>query len=246
MLRFFTLLPTDIGRRLARFDVTQTVYEPYSRFGYRPRPGASEAFPNGTVAHYNAQRFRGPLVPLEKPPGTFRIILLGGSTTVGYGVNDDATIDSFLRQSLRRAFPGVCFDVINLALGGYDSYQDYERMRVEGVQFSPDLVVIHSGINDVRNARFPALADPPPDPRTLLWQGPLSEVRSATGYQPNAFATIKHFVYFARLPGLVRNILSTRRSLGTIQTAEAYPAAAEYFQENLRGPSRLRFAAGRR
>jgi len=234
-LRAFTALPTNVGRRLARFDLTLTNYEPYSQFGYRPRPGASEPFPNGTLAHYNAQRYRGPVVEPVKPPGTFRIILLGGSTAVGYGTDDDATIDAHLRRMLNARFPGGCFEVVNLALGGYDSYQDYERMRVDGAPLAPDVVIVHSGINDVRNARFPTLSDTAPDPRTLLWQANLRDVRGRDGnYAPNLWARVKHYSYLARLPGFARFLVGTRQNLGTIQEAHAYPAATHYFESNVK------------
>ena len=176
--------------------------------------------------------FRGPPVSPTKPPGTFRVILLGGSTAVGYGTDDDATIDAYLRRMLAASFPGICVEVVNLALGGYDSYQDYERMRVEGARLDPDLVIIHSGINDVRNARYADLSDPP-DPRTLLWQGPLQELRGPGGYSPNAWAVIKHYSYVARLPGFMRSLWGTRRDLATIRATDAYPAAVDYFATNL-------------
>jgi len=235
-LRAFAALPTNVGRQLARFDLTLTVYEPYSRFGYRPRPGASESFPNGTRAHYNARRYRGPMVEPVKPAGVFRIILLGGSTAVGYGADDDSTIDAHLRRMLNARFPSGCFEVVNLALGGYDSYQDYERMRVEGTLLAPDVVIVHSGINDVRNAQFPTLSDTAPDPRTLLWQSQLRDVRGRDGnYAPNFWAQVKHYSYLARFPGFARSLLGTRQSLGTIQEARAYPAATEYFASNVKG-----------
>ena len=52
------------------------------------------------------------------------------------------------------------FEVVNLALGGYDAYQLFERMRTDGVHFAPDLLIINSGINDVRNALFAGLEIP--------------------------------------------------------------------------------------
>jgi len=51
-----------------------------------------------------------------------------------------------MRGMLATRFPDRCFEVVNLAPGGYDSYQDYERVRVDGTRLKPDLVVIHSGI----------------------------------------------------------------------------------------------------
>jgi lysophospholipase L1-like esterase len=132
-------------------------------------------------------------------------------------------------------FPGGCFEVVNLALGGYDSYQDYERMRVEGSALAPDVVIVHSGINDVRNSRFRTLSDTPPDPRTLLWQSQLRDVRGPDGsYAPNFWARVKHYSYLARLPGFMRMTVGTRKNLGTIQEARAYPAAVDYFTLNVK------------
>ena len=115
---------SETGRRLASRDPLGAVYEPYGHFGYRQKPGKSEGYPNGARAYWNSMGYRGPLVSLDKPAGTYRIILLGGSTTVGYGVNDDETIDDHVRQLQAGRGSGTCFEVVNLALGGYDSYQD--------------------------------------------------------------------------------------------------------------------------
>ena len=59
-----------------------------------------------------------------------------------------------MRDLLRTEYPGIRFDVVNLALDGYDSYQLLERLKSDGLGLSPDLVIVNSGINDVRNARF--------------------------------------------------------------------------------------------
>ena len=58
----------------------------------------------------NALAYRGPECP---SPGTVRIILLGGSTTYGYGVNDDQTIDAYMRSLLPEHYPGRHFEVVN-------------------------------------------------------------------------------------------------------------------------------------
>jgi len=58
--------------------------------------------------------FRGPKVEIPKPPGVFRVVLLGGSTSHGFAVRDDETIDAHLRRSLERAAPGRRVEVVSL------------------------------------------------------------------------------------------------------------------------------------
>jgi len=219
------------------------IYQPYADFGYRPTPGKIEKFANGTRAIYNSMGYRGPLVSVEKPEGTYRIILLGGSTTAGYGVNDDETIDAHMRRVLPARFPGVCFEVVNLALGGYDSYQDYERMRVDGIRLKPDLVVINSGINDVRNAQYADLTYPP-DPRTLIWEPVMQRMRSELKRGPSLSKVAAHYVYLARMPGYALELWSQRQGLRAIQTTEAHSSAVDYFEINVERTIDLALKAG--
>lgn len=231
------------GRRLAARDPLSAVYEPYGESGYRAAPGKVERFPNGTAAHYNAMAYRGPVVRPGKPSGVYRIVLLGGSTAVGYGVNDDQTIDAFMRRMLHEQRPDACFEVVNLALGGYDSYQDYERMRVDGTRLEPDLVIVHSGINDVRNAQFAELSEPP-DPKTLIWEGPLQAMREAAESGPSLGSLVKHYSFLARLPGFVMDLGRKRQNLQVIRVVEPHDAAVQYYETNLARTVELGLNAG--
>jgi len=232
-VRGFTRFGTEAGRRIRARDPFAAIYEPFGNFGYRPTPGKIERFPNGTHAVYNAMGFRGPLVKLEKPAETYRIVFLGGSTAVGFGANDDETIDAHMRRMLHARYPGLCFEVVNLALGGYDSYQDYERMRVDGTRLSPDLVIIHSGINDVRNAGYPNLRQPPPDPRTLIWESVMARMRDEALHGTSLWTQAKHYSYLARVPGYVLELARQRQGLETIRTVEPQDDAVDYFQTNV-------------
>src|SRR5690242_3314109 len=86
--------------RLNAWDPFKVKVEPDGLYGYRPRPFS--VFPYGVndtdtatalkQAHENAAGYRGPLVAVPKPAGTVRVILLGESTTHGFGVSDSETI----------------------------------------------------------------------------------------------------------------------------------------------------------
>ncbi len=232
LARGYAWLGGEVGARLATRDPLGVLYEPYGNFGYRQKAGKSEGYKNGTRAHWNAMAYRGPLVSLDKPAGTYRIVLLGGSTTAGYGVNDDETIDAHMRRLLHERVPGACIEVVNLALGGYDSYQDYERMRVDGTRLSPDLVIINSGINDVRNAKYPNLGAPP-DPRTLIWESVMRGMREEQRHGPSTWNVVLHYSYLARTPGFALERLRQRQDLKEIRVTEPDPSAVDYFETNV-------------
>jgi hypothetical protein len=145
--------------------------------------------------------FRGPEVAIPKPPGTLRIVLLGGSTTHGAGVDDEETIDAHLRRELRARYPGRPIDVVNLGFDAYDAACDYERFKLDGVPLEPDVVILHSGINVVVGARLES-ADTPPPP---YFEPAIRRLKAQQrGERLSAWDTVKHWSYAARLPGLVR------------------------------------------
>lgn len=216
------------------FDPSGAKIEPHGTLGYRPRPGTVFAYPNGTAAHINAAGYRGPLVTRDKPAGALRVVLLGGSTTHGWGVDDDETIDHYLRAELRRRFEGRQVDVINLGFDGYDAYQDFERLRTDGLALAPDLVIMNSGINDVRNARFAALRDR--DPRSQLWGGVLDRLRREQREGPGLWSRVKRASYLARVPGMLRSRMQQREASTGARTATApnVTGAADNFGVNVR------------
>lgn len=243
LVRGYAHLGGEVGKRLAIRDPMAVLFEPNGDYGYRQRPGRTQHYGNGTRATWNAMGYRGPEVERRKPRGTFRVILLGGSTTHGFGVDDDQTIDAHMRELLPRLHPGVRFEVVNLALGGYDSYQVYERMRSDGVGLSPDVVIINSGINDVRNAQFADLRIP--DPRTLIWQGNMERMREeAARGGPSLWTRVLHYSYAARLPGLLRDNLMRRESAAGAREVTPKPDALDYFETNIRRTAELVAQAG--
>ncbi len=220
-----------LGRQLAAWDPYAVKVQPHGRFAYRQRPGTVFPYPNGTRANVNARGWRGPVVATPKPAGTVRIVLLGESTTHGWGVNDDETVDAYLRADLAARLPGRTVEVVNLAFDGYDAYQIWQRLRSDGVALAPDALVLNAGVNDVRNARFAGLSDP--DPRTLLWDGEMRRLRDeAARGGPTIGTRAKHYLFLARLPGALRNLRVMSRS-GPRAAEQAYPDAADQFSLNV-------------
>jgi lysophospholipase L1-like esterase len=223
---------TRLAQALTVRDPLAVTRVPHGEYGYRQRPSTMQAYPNGAVAGSNALGFRGPEVAREKPAGTYRIILLGGSATHGWGVNDDETIDAAMRDALDAELGGPRVEVINLALDGYDSAQAFERMRSDGVGLQPDLVIVNSGVNDVRNAQIPDL-ETHPDPRTSIWELSMAQMRAEQlRGGPAPWTLMKHYSFAARLPGIYRDF--TRGEQGQrLGRIEPHDGAVEYFEQSL-------------
>jgi lysophospholipase L1-like esterase len=100
----------------------------------------------------NSLGFRGPEIALPKPSGRFRIVAIGDSVTFGWGVNDSETFCSQLEQLLHRRFPAWDLDVVNLAVGGYDTRQEVTLLRRNVSRLQPDLVLVGFYSNDVPEA----------------------------------------------------------------------------------------------
>ena len=215
---------------LLRVDPFAVKVEAHGELGYRQRPNQVLNYANGSVATSNELGYRGPVVTPHKPAGTFRVVLLGGSTTHGWDVGDDSTIDAHMRRLLAQRVQGRHTEVINLGFDGYDSYQLYERLKTDGMPLTPDVVIINTGINDVRNARYANLVDK--DPRTMLW---LSEVERSRDEQarggPSVWTRVKHHVVLARLPSAVRKQFAPARVAAPITRPQ--PDAMDYFERNL-------------
>lgn len=91
---------------------------------------------------FNRQSF-----PREKPPGTFRIFCLGGSTTYGHPYDDRTSFAGFLRAFLPEMDPSHAWEVINAGGISYASYR-IERLVRELNEYEPDLFVIYTGHNE--------------------------------------------------------------------------------------------------
>lgn len=94
---------------------------------------------------------------LDRPPPKAaderRIIWTGGSGAAGWGATTNAAfVASLLQDEFRRANP--CADngtlrVINLAMGGSKSYQNFIALNYWGHGLNPDMIVSFSGHNDM-------------------------------------------------------------------------------------------------
>jgi lysophospholipase L1-like esterase len=86
-------------------------------------------------------------VEYEKPPGTRRILFLGDSVTLGFGLDYDESFVPLVGRALNaRRVKDV--EVINAGVDGYSQWQQNEYLKTEGLRFQPDVVVVSFVLND--------------------------------------------------------------------------------------------------
>ena len=95
----------------------------------------------------NADALRGPAIG-DKPPGEFRILSLGESTTFGAKVEGDATYSARLEARLNAAGGRPRFRAINAGVSAYTSFQSLRYLERRGLALEPDLVLFYHEHND--------------------------------------------------------------------------------------------------
>jgi len=95
----------------------------------------------------NSYGFRGKEFDVAKKQGIFRIVALGGSTTMGMDA-DDTSYPAFLEKILNAKTRRQC-EVINAGYGGANIGEIAKLLKAEIVNLNPDLIVINSVFNNL-------------------------------------------------------------------------------------------------
>ncbi len=154
----------------------------------------------GKFLNTNAHGLRGSVEHgYEKPPGAFRIVVLGDSFTFGEGVGDEETYSHVLQELL----PQV--EVLNLGVHGYGHDQMLLYLKEEGLRYKPDLILL--GFLTIDMERNILAFRDYAKPRFVLREGqlllthspvpPVDETLAAAKYWPRFFelATTLHAGY---------------------------------------------------
>jgi hypothetical protein len=119
--------------------------------GIRLNPGYDGWFA-GVPARINSLGFRDDReYDLAKPPGTFRIIVLGDSVTFGHGTLYETSYPFLLEQRLKAWKPSTNWQVWNLGVPGYNTGQELAYLEEVGPRYQPDLVIVGFYPNDLQN-----------------------------------------------------------------------------------------------
>lgn len=88
---------------------------------------------------------------IKKSKGTFRVFVLGESTSLGFPFMASASFDRWLLYRLIHTFPERKFEIINVSLTAVNSYAVLGFAK-EIVNYEPDAVMIYCGQNEYYGA----------------------------------------------------------------------------------------------
>jgi hypothetical protein len=91
--------------------------------------------------HINSQGIRADEdIPLTKPPGVQRIVILGDSYGLGYEVNLEDAFTTRMADRLNAA--GRRVQIVNLSVSGFGNAEELLMLQHRGFAFDPDLVLL--------------------------------------------------------------------------------------------------------
>jgi GDSL-like Lipase/Acylhydrolase family len=129
-------------------DATGIVLETSTYLRWQMRPNLDLRW-NGNAFRTNRLGYRTPEVELEKPKGTYRILVFGSSNTMGYGVNDDDIYTRHLERWLNEwAGPTRRVEVVNLAVAGDSPTRRLLRLQQEAGRYHPDWLICDASVLD--------------------------------------------------------------------------------------------------
>ncbi len=128
-------------------------YEKHNMLGWVPRKNISGIHTNseGRVTSFktNSRGLRDREYALTKPAGVTRIVILGDSFTWGWGVDDNKSYVEILESLLKNT------EVLNLGVTAFQTQQEFEYLKLEGMGHNPDIVIIGFCLNDIFRSDFP-------------------------------------------------------------------------------------------
>ncbi len=91
---------------------------------------------------------------IPKPRGTKRILILGDSTTMGWGVIYNESYPYVLEYLLNKNSTEK-FEVINAAVGNYNAINELEALK-NFMCLEPDIIILGFQINDIEEVKYPS------------------------------------------------------------------------------------------
>ena len=131
---------------LTKEEITSS--SPHGGIGWELRPNVDATF-RGQPFSTNSQGLRSVEHPLKKPAKTYRIVGIGDSVLMGWGVAQGEDFLSLVERELRRRCePPVEVETINFGVLGYNAIQEYFVLKDKALAYDPDLILLQYAGND--------------------------------------------------------------------------------------------------
>ena len=120
---------------------------------YDIKTSGTELIPNqhNESISINSLGFRGDEFSAKKSDTVYRIFMLGGSTMFGHGAtSDETTIPGYTQEFFQNSDQTYKIEIINSGIQGADSFTELKLIETKLLDFSPDMIIIYDGWNDLR------------------------------------------------------------------------------------------------
>jgi len=114
----------------------------YSNIGPSIYPRNFTTYLRGSKTHFNSNGFRDLETPKTKGPNTIRVLVFGGSITMGEGVSKSNRFTDQLEKILSLEFPNKKVEVVNFGLSGYGNEGIIDVFKKISKEYSADFMLI--------------------------------------------------------------------------------------------------------
>ncbi len=216
LIRLLGVAPQVYVIRKGRFQLS-----PNRKIGYEPAP---LAYQGKELSFYdyqgasNSLGYRDVEHAVAKPPGVYRIVVLGDSIAAGLRVDRfEDTFPPLLGRLLTAE--GLRTEVVSFAVSGYNTQQEVETLREKGLRYQPDLVLLEYSLGNRGRLDGDIM-------RTLLAEE--RQERGVSGTRVNPYlvkSALYRFVRFRALAGGAAAKGDPQRDLSLVSN----DTVAEYF-----------------
>lgn len=125
-----------------------------SNIVFTHRPNASGYFMGTTISTNKfGDRDEEYLTQIQKPNSVYRIVVIGDSVTLGWGIDAKDTFAKKLEQKLndyisRDSHIVSRVEVINMGIGNYNTTQEVHHFIRDGLNYQPDMILVGYILND--------------------------------------------------------------------------------------------------
>ena len=142
LLRLKNLNQANYTIEMWRYAKELKVASPDPLLGHLHVPGRSARLEN-VMIRLNSYGLRGPELEPQGPHHHLRILFLGSSNTLGWGVEEDGTLPAVLQREL-----GKNVEVLNGGIGNYNAVRYVRLFETKLRALKPDVVIVHYFIRD--------------------------------------------------------------------------------------------------
>jgi len=103
-----------------------------------------------STLNINDDGFRGPEISKKKTDGSYRIFVVGGSTTFAVrALSDQHTIPGYLQENFNPLELNIEVEVVNAGIPNISSTDEVQLIKTKIENYDPDLLIIYDGVNDI-------------------------------------------------------------------------------------------------